>query len=162
MPDHYVTWLHDRCEHSDDPTEHVCQPDGVVTCQAEGPGEIYCRYICRIGKDDPHPYSCEEGWSFCSQASLHLPGADALAPFIAGSVVNADGEDMHQDPGVPHCTNGHVLVVSSCNVLDWLNEGDMEETFADPTYTYHYDGPIDVTWEGDFYEWTYAKASVTQ
>lgn len=42
----------------------------------------------------------------------------------------------------------------SCNLKDWLENGDLVECYAGPTATL-VNGPVDISWDGDNYLWRY-------
>ncbi|QBQ71292.1 hypothetical protein SEA_BLACKBEETLE_2 [Mycobacterium phage Blackbeetle] len=47
----------------------------------------------------------------------------------------------------------------ACNVMPWLDEGPSEELYSGPEQPVRGPGwqQIVVTWNGDYYEWTYAE-----
>ena len=92
---HTITWDHVNCEHSSDPDEHWCSPWGLVICN-DPTGD--CRKHCRAAG---YTSWCEDGWIRC--------------------VNECTGYD-HPDPGVEHCTNGHILDLAECNAVLFIDE----------------------------------------
>lgn len=124
---HAITWDHNYCEHNTNPDEHWCQPSGHITC-LDRTGD--CRKHCR---DDIHNL-CEYGWVPC---------------------INECDDYGHPRPrpGIEHCVNGHILDLEECNATlfieeDTIGNGPDEQPFND--------GPIEVEWTGEGYQWSYA------
>lgn len=123
---HIITWDHGGCEHSADPEGHWCSPRGCVSCDDPAGN---CRKYCRATGYT----ACEDGWSLCEN--------------------ECDGYD-HPDPGVEHCTSGHVLDLGDeCNAVLFIEEGPISNGPGGQRFT---DGPILVEWTGDGYVWDYA------
>jgi len=125
---HRITWDHSGCEHdAEHPAsgEYWCYPTGHVSCD-DPTGD--CRKHCQISGYS----SCDGGWTRC-----------------AGECAGYD----HPDPGVDHCTNGHVLVTGDCNAVLFIEEDPIANGPDDQSFT---DGPIEAEWVGDGYQWAYA------
>jgi hypothetical protein len=125
---HTITWDHTDCEHDDEHSaaaENWCYPDGTITCtDLTGDCRRHCRTSVYTG--------CEDGWQYCRN--------------------ECEGYG-HVDPGVPHCTSGHVLDLGECNAILYI---DYDVKGCGPVESLPFtDGPIEVEWTGDGYVWTY-------
>lgn len=122
---HTITWDHSQCEHTTD-DDHWCSPRGRVSCD-DPDGD--CRKHCRTTGYT----NCENGWNYCRD--------------------ECDGYD-HPNPGVPHCTEGHILDVDECNVMLFIEEDPVTNGPAEQQFT---DGPIEAEWwTGYGFMWSYA------
>lgn len=55
--------------------------------------------------------------------------------------------------------DGHIKPVSFCTAVEWMTEGgDAEECYAGDDEIPLHDGmPVEISWNGDYYEWSVAK-----
>lgn len=127
MTAHSITWDHSECEHSDG-DDHWCRPDARVTCSATGLGENYCRAMC-FNADCGEFVVCD-GDSGCDWC-INDPTIDT--------------------PHDVHCGLA-IIEAGKCNAVEFLTYDD---AFSDvSTFV---DGPINVRWTYDHYEWEYAS-----
>lgn len=133
---HTITWDHDDCEHDLDHDEHWCAPQrATVTCD-----DAACPHrLTPVADRDLY----DEGWHEC-------PGGTHCTAGVEGE---AEWRVSHLDPGAAHTTLGHLLKVGEhCNAAEWLSS----DWYLGGTVDEYRDGPIEVEWEGDGYQWAYA------
>ena len=131
---HTIAWCHDECEQDDEGNcfeDMRCHPHGTVVCTDP---ECFHRNTCN--------------------------GACETITDCGGNCDDNEQDPIyaHSDPGVPHDDYGHPLAKGECNVVlftQW-SEDLAEDYDGDEPLTYT-DGPIEVTWEGEFYSWQYAS-----
>lgn len=66
--------------------------------------------------------------------------------------VSDDGTFHQTSDGTFHAMQSHAY----CNVTEWINNGDVLETYYDGPDAPVHDGPVLIDWNGDDYTWTYA------
>lgn len=93
-----------------------------------------------------------------------------LAPGVYSiwSTIHCDADPMaacHRYCPIAECEDGCVApdeheqsINPTCNVKDWLEQDQLEETYGGPLASVH-DGPIEVEWDGNGFRWTYAEAT---
>lgn len=60
-----------------------------------------------------------------------------------------DDDGWFHDHDIPH-----QLILIPCHFREWINDSSVAERYGGPE-TEVRSGPIDVTWNGDNFEWTY-------
>ncbi len=102
---------------------------GRIVCTADADqGAAPCRWTCSAA-------SCQDGWS--GQAEKDGDGWFHEYDEIDGEVVR------------------HPLRLESCNLVEYIDSsGGIEESYGGgPTEVRS--GPVEVLWNGDYYEWWY-------
>lgn len=144
MPNHSVVWDHSQCDDDmPDPDDNWCSPTGTIVCNA--PTDA-----CHLRCDDK---MCADGWWMCDDGQCE----NNIREWVEASY---DGEPLEipVHPDVIHCYYGHpIRVADECNVE---SIEDVAESFVGARLlTDFHDGPINVQWDGDFYELSYAEAN---
>ena len=108
---------------------------GEIICTADPEAGALCRLDCE------HP-GCEEGW-------------------VGPATKDVGGWFHDYDLDDPDSTSvvfiRHPLKFQSCNVREWIHaDSSVAGCYGGPE-TEVRSGPINVTWNGDYFEWTYVS-----